>query len=140
MNEMVKVLVGTTSNGEMVFANINNEWDNFILNYDLVKPVKVEEVNKNGLEVYGDGIYRMRGRDYILTPIDLQYNSIDKYVLIHDSHGIQFKNFLVYMEMSRDFKVIFESDIEVMEEHLEQIDILPFNRFVLHTMLFYCGI
>ena len=135
---MVKVLVGTTVNGELVFANINNEWDNFILNYDLVKPMRMDVVAQNNIRVYGDTVYTVRGKDYVLVPMDLEYKSIEKYTLVHDSHGTSFKHLLVYLEMSRDMNVVFECDIENLNEELETIDMLPFNRFVMHTIMFYC--
>lgn len=136
--KMVKVLVGTTVNGEMVFANINNEMENFILNYDLVKPMKTKVVAENNLRVYGDTVYTVRGNDYVLVPVDLEYDNIDKYTLVHDSHGLEFKKFLSYMDLSRDLRVIFKGDIKTMERYLDTIDILPFHRFVMHTIMFYC--
>lgn len=138
MNEMVKVLVGTTIKGELVFANINSDRDNFILNYDLVKPMRMDVVAQNNIRVYGDTVYTVRGKDYVLVPMDLEYKSIEKYTLVHDSHGTSFKHLLVYLEMSRDMNVVFECDIETLNEELETIDMLPFNRFVMHTMMFYC--
>ena len=135
---MVKILVGVTVNQELVFANINNEFGNFQLSYDLVKPVKASIAIESGLRVYGDGIYTIKGIEYVLIPMDLNYDSIEKYKIIVDSHGLSFKNLLVYMEMSRDLDVVFEVDTKVLQEQLDFIDLLPYHSHVVHTLNFYC--
>ena len=137
-DKMVKILVGVTVNKELVFANINNEWDNFKLTYDLVKPVQVSIAMESGLKVYGDGIYTIKGLEYVLIPMDLNYNHIDNYRMILDSHGESFRNLLEYMETSRDLGVVFEVDTKMLQEQLDFIDLLPFNSHVVHTLNFYC--